>query len=594
MRIEDRASETTSFAEASTTIRHRPRAQAAPLFSPHPPASVAAVGGARWRASQGRGLRGSVRDPARCLRVVGSGRWLMRATAAAGLSVVALLGVPGGVAALTVARFRAGMSVPVSGPSPYQSDCNGAGSRPTGAAGEPTLAINPRDPRDLVAAWMQDVDSNGAVGDEVGVSLDGGQSWTRESLSKAGRCNGGETQYAYLADPWLSFGPRGVVWLSTLPYTTANPGAIAVDRSTDGGRSFGPPVYVDRDQTALSFDDKPAIMADPTDPRRAYVTWVKQQVLPPPLPAVPLSSTIYFARTLDGGVTWTSTAIATVSAPAAFAGGIVTSLPSGQLLLTYPQITPQNPLACIGDQECRGQDTVIARRSWDHGATWSAPTVAARYMRSPVHDNAGVEVKASADQYSLAVDPHGVAYLAAHDETDAPNSHIIVMRSTDGGASWARVANADSASPAVGAKLQPIIAAGPKSLGVLYYDFRDAIQRGGGRAEYSWWFDHSENGGVSWREQRVTGPSDLHSALGTPLQFGHFIGDYFDLQPDGQDFIAVLTLAKSLSGTLPTQIFSVHLHRLPGKGLTPRLRAVARDLEERHRDPSIRTQPQRM
>jgi hypothetical protein len=344
-----------------------------------------------------------------------------------------------------------------------------------------------------------------------------------------------------------------------LQYTSANPGAVAVHRSTDHGLTFTGPQYVDRDRTALDFDDKESIAADPRDPRRAYVTWVKQQVPPPPLPGVPLISTTYFSRTADGGVTWSRPrALATSLPPTAFAGGIVVALPSGEVLLTYPQITPQNPISCVFDQECRGLVTVYALRSRNRGRTWSAPVTAARYVRGPVRDPEGSEVKASAEQYSLATDRQGNAYLVAHDERASPRSHLIVVRSIDGGRSWQRLTDADSASPVHGPKLQPTIAAGPDALGIIYYDFRDDTRPGDGHAAFSWWFEHSEDGGRSWHEQRVTAPSDLNRALGTPSEFGHFIGDYFGLQPAARDFIAALTLARPPAPT-PTSIFAVRL-----------------------------------
>lgn len=472
------------------------------------------------------------------------------------VSLVVLVSATGAVAAVD---YGVGPLVQVSGRSPYRDGCNGAGSHATSAAAEPTLAVNPRDPLNLVAAWKQDMDTSEATADMVGVSSDGGRSWTRQTLPLSGACNGGETQFTHVTDPWAAFGPHGVAWVATLPFTDANPGAVAVHRSVDGGRVFGGPQYVDRDRTPLDTDDKESIAADPRDPRRAYVTWLKQQILPAPLPGLPLISTTYFARTLDGGASWSAPKAIAVSPPAtAFAGGIIAVSPSGQLLLTYPQITPDNLIDCISDQECPGTVTVYALRSTDAGRTWSAPVIAARYRRGLVHDPAGTEVKASAEQYSLTVDPHGTGYLAAHDESDSPHSHIIVMRSTDGDAGWHPLTDADTASPVGGPKLQPIIAAGPDALGILYYDFRDS-RPGDGRAEFSWWFDHSEDGGHSWHEQRVTGPSDLHTALGPPQNFGHFIGDYFGLQPAGRDFVAALVLARPLAQQAPTSIFSVRL-----------------------------------
>jgi hypothetical protein len=472
----------------------------------------------------------------------------------------ALLIAPGTAAARS---FRVGPLVPVSGPSPYQDGCNGAGSHATAAEGEPSLAVNPRNPRNLVAAWIQDVDSPFASAPGMAVSLDGGRSWRQGTLPGGSVCAGGEAQFKYLADPWVTFGPNQVAWVATLPFTDANPGAVVVNRSTDGGRIFGGARFVDRDLTAMDFDDKETIAADPRNPKRAYVTWVKQQKTPPPV-AVPLMSTTYVSRTVDGGHTWSAPqALATTGTGTALAGGVVAVRPNGDVLLTYPLVVPDNPFDCVTDEECAGMVTVYAVRSRNAGRTWSAPVVAARYRRGPVRDPEGEDFKASADNFSLTFDPRGVAYLAAHDESDSPNSHIIVRRSRDGGKTWKSLTNADSASPARGFKGQPIVAAGRHSLGILYYDFRDDAQGGDGRAEYSWWFVHSDNRGRSWHEQRLTGPSDFYSAPNTPV--GHFIGDYFGLQAAGRDFVAAVTLARPLARQGPTDVFFARLCAAPGK-----------------------------
>src|SRR4029453_16579614 len=165
----------------------------------------------------------------------------------------------------------------------HADGCNGAGSHATGAEGEPSLAVNPRNPRNIVVGFKQDVDNPDSSAVGVAVSRDAGKSWRQRTLPASGACTGGESQYPYVTDPWVAFGPGNVVWFATLPYTTANPGAVAVHRSTDGGRRFGRPVYVDRDQNPSDFDDKETLGADPRDGKRAYVAWVKQQKKPPPL-----------------------------------------------------------------------------------------------------------------------------------------------------------------------------------------------------------------------------------------------------------------------------------------------------------------------
>jgi hypothetical protein len=162
--------------------------------------------------------------------------------------------------------------------------------------------------------------------------------------------------------------------------------------------------------------------------------------------------------------------------------------------------------------------------------------------------------------FSLSLDPAGVAYLVAHDETRARHSRIVIARSSDHGRRWRRLRAADSGSRAHGLKLQPIVAAGRHALGILYYDFRDDRRHGDGRAQYAWWFLHSDNRGRTWRELRVSGPSDYRSApIVTPG--GHFIGDYFGLQASGDDFLAAFVLARPLAQKGPTDVFFRRLAR---------------------------------
>jgi hypothetical protein len=422
--------------------------------------------------------------------------------------------------------------------------------------------VNPENPRNLVAAWIQDVDSPFASAGGVAVSEDGGRSWRRGSLPGGSACAGGEAQFKYLADPWVAFGPDQVAWVATLPFTDANPGAVVVNRSTDGGRSFSGARFVDRDLTAMDFDDNETIAADPRNPKRAYVAWLKQEKTPPPV-TVPLSSATYFSRTVDGGRTWSAPrALATTGTGTSLAGGVVAVRPNGDVLVAYPLIVPDNPLDCVTDDECAGMVTVYAVRSTNAGRTWSAPVVAARYRRGPILDPEGEDFSAPADIFSLTFDPRGVAYLAAHDESESPNSHIIVTRSRDGGKTWTGLTNAGHGSQAGGFKGQPTIAAGRHSLGIVYFDFRDDTSPGDGMAQYSWWFAHSDDGGRSWREQRLSRPSDLH-AVPTAA-----IGQYFDLQPVGRDFAAAITVATPLARRGPTDIAFVRLcaERRKGSG----------------------------
>ncbi len=85
-------------------------------------------------------------------------------------------------------------SVRVSAASPFTPGCDGAiatGTQYANAEVEPTLAVNPVNPSNLVAAWQQDRWSDGGShGLVTAASFDGGHNWTR-AVPQLARCAGG-------------------------------------------------------------------------------------------------------------------------------------------------------------------------------------------------------------------------------------------------------------------------------------------------------------------------------------------------------------------------------------------------------------------
>jgi hypothetical protein len=81
----------------------------------------------------------------------------------------------GGV--LPTAQIRASAS------SPFAAGCDGSPPNRilyVNAEVEPMIAINPRDPNNIVGVWQQDRWSNGgAPAMLTGASFDGGRTWTR-------------------------------------------------------------------------------------------------------------------------------------------------------------------------------------------------------------------------------------------------------------------------------------------------------------------------------------------------------------------------------------------------------------------------------
>jgi hypothetical protein len=147
----------------------------------------------------------------------------------------------------------------LSGKTPF-SGCGVPGAEQRSSEAEPHLAVDPRNPRRLVATWQQDrfVEDGGALSNLVASSRDGGRSWRTVRLPELSRCTRGGGERT--SDPWLSIGVAG-------------PTALRVSRSRDGGRTFSRPTTI---VDAGQYDDREAVTADPRRRGHAYVVWVRR------------------------------------------------------------------------------------------------------------------------------------------------------------------------------------------------------------------------------------------------------------------------------------------------------------------------------
>ena len=120
---------------------------------------------------------------------------------------------------------------------------------------EPSLAVDPREPRRLVAAWQQDryERGGGARGAVVALSSDGGQSWKQSALPVTACAGPGARQAPFASDPWVSVGLDGRI------YAAALSDAAAVVTSTDWGGTWSKPATV----RGPGLTDKESITADP-------------------------------------------------------------------------------------------------------------------------------------------------------------------------------------------------------------------------------------------------------------------------------------------------------------------------------------------
>ena len=349
----------------------------------------------------------------------------------------------------------------------------------SGFFNEPSIAVNPKNPEQLVAAYQ--------VNATVAYSVDGGQSWHKTE-------NTAPKDYKVSGDVSVAYGGDGAAYLCYIAFDklgtayywahNATRNGIFVRRSPDGGKTWekdAHAVLAHPTQAGIPFEDKPYIVADNTGSSYSgnlYVGWTQFTLD---------KSVILFSRSTDHDATWSApieistheglprddngsvegftgavAADGTLYAVWADGNSIAftfsrdggkTFAPSRTIIETappyfpvlgierangFPQIglDPGSGLLYVTWSDYRNGDVdVFASTSANHGESWSAPV---RVNSDPLHDGA--------DQFFqwLAVDPKtGAANVIFYDRRNDPGNNrttITLARSTDRGKTFANYA----------------------------------------------------------------------------------------------------------------------------------------------------------
>src|SRR5579864_1066143 len=345
---------------------------------------------------------------------------------------------------------------------------------------EPSIAINPRNPKQIVVAWQ--------VTASAAYSNDGGQTWTTAegTAPKEYRVSGdvsvtfdasGRAQLCYIAFDRLGtsqYWARG-----------ATRNGIFVRRSTDGGATWesnAATVIAHDSVPGIPFEDKPYIVADTVSshPGNLYIGWTQFTLA---------ASDMLFSRSTDGGQSWSNPiklngvsglprddngALEGFDAAIGPDGDIytvwdgrdgimmATSQNGGQSFSRDRRIIAAGPgyfgisgvsrsngfpqigmdprggkkggkLYVSWSDYTNGDVDVFVASSSDHGRTWSAP---ARVNSDPIHDGN--------DQFFqwMAVDPvSGAVNLVFYDRRgNNEDTTVTLARSTDGGKTFTNYA----------------------------------------------------------------------------------------------------------------------------------------------------------
>ena len=160
---------------------------------------------------------------------------------------------------------------------------------------EPAIAVNPKDPRQLVAAWQ--------VPASIAYSKDGGQTWTvAEGTAPKDYRVSGDVSLAYDSSGHAILCYIAFDKLGTTNYWAqgATRNGIFIRRSLDGGQTWEPEaitVIAHESTPEIPFEDKPWVVADTGGPHAGnlYIGWTEFTLA---------ASDLLFSRSTDGGKTW--------------------------------------------------------------------------------------------------------------------------------------------------------------------------------------------------------------------------------------------------------------------------------------------------
>ncbi|MEM0472470.1 MAG: hypothetical protein QXX84_06205 [Sulfolobales archaeon] len=388
---------------------------------------------------------------------------------------------------------------------------------------EPSIAVNPTNPRNIVVAAHDYGDPFYLVGIVVYRSFDGGKTWSGPSRMVA-------TYGDSLSDPSLAFGRDGTLYLSYLSVGAFSEITLAISR--DGGANWS---FVRAlNYSFAAFYDKPwiAVGPDPTNPMRdiIYITYTEFKGY------YEVNLSIKLIRSRDGGRT--------------FEGPFRVSwegrYPDTLVQWSYPVVDRNGTLYVsffgVKTERVFGEPRVIqgiwVAKSIDGGVTFSEPVLAAETNWWFPGYSGLYGFRWIVPTPAMAVGPDGSIYIAYEDSpggSEGPDmGDIFLVVSRDGGASWSKPVRVND-DTGHATQFFPMIAV-RGSDGSIHIAWGDKRLDPSGIG-YDIYYTYSRDGGRTFAKNiRVT---DI--TVNPLLGISFFIGDYFGMAVTNDNVYIVWT-----------------------------------------------------
>jgi hypothetical protein len=482
-------------------------------------------------------------------------RMKVMAPAAAGLAVVAGLTLapasagPSAGAPSLIRDVRASHADIPLGKISYPID----GSHPQpDTQTEPSIAVNPANPKNAVAVFQEDrVDNGGDAGNGYTTTFDGGKTWVHGYLPGLTRYTGGTFDRAsdavvtFAADPaqrghYLVYANSLVFNDGSGPNGDANQSGMAINISKDGGRHWSNAIVLEQDGLA-GLNDKNWIVADNGrgaghTTGRVYVVWDRIS---------PMVYT-YCDAQCDKLSNWANSAENNnayyVYDPEPGIGSIPLVLPNGDLGVVFegdfggtpsvPSRPTDQPEFSVGGSQLQ---YAVAHGA---GSTPFPAPLAFQPIPNGVAANRGsvVHEQRAGTLPAAAVDPkNGVIYVAWEDgrfRRDGLND-IVVTSSADG-VTWTKVrrVNAGGLANHVDHWNAMIDVGRDGSVNVGYRQRNETpgdptARSATGLSRYvDTYFQRSTNGGVKWTSPLKVNKVRTDVGYAAFSRRGAFLGDY--------------------------------------------------------------------